>query len=55
MFMFGVSVSPRIKVVLGIVMVAIGVALHQVVLAAAGGVFVLLAGGQWMLRRRSTR
>jgi hypothetical protein len=54
MFMFGMSMDPRIRVALGIVVLVIGIVLHQFVIDAAGGILVLLAGGQW-LRRRSPR
>jgi hypothetical protein len=54
MFMFGMSMDPRIRIALGIVVLVIGIVLHQVVIDAAGGILLLLAGGQW-LRRRSPR
>jgi hypothetical protein len=55
MFMLEMSMDPRIRIALGIVLAAIGIVLHQVVVAAAGGIFLLLAGGQWLQRRRGPR
>jgi hypothetical protein len=55
MFLFGVSVDPRIRAALGIVALVIGIVLHQVVLAVVGGILVLWAGAQWLQRGRSSR
>jgi hypothetical protein len=55
MFMFGVSVDPRIRAALGVIALVVGIALHLVVLDVAGGFLVLWAGGQWLQRSRSTR
>jgi energy-coupling factor transporter transmembrane protein EcfT len=53
--MFGMSVDPRIRAALGIIVLVVGVVLHQVVLSVIGGVLVLWAGGQWLQRSRSSR
>jgi uncharacterized membrane protein len=55
MFLFGMSVDPRIRAALGIVALVIGIVLHLVVLDVIGGVLVLWAGGQWLQRSRSNR
>jgi hypothetical protein len=55
MFLFGVSVDPRIRAALGIVALVIGILVHQVLLGAIGGVLVLWAGAQWLQRSRSNR
>jgi threonine/homoserine/homoserine lactone efflux protein len=55
MFLFGVSVDPRIRAALGIVALVIGIVIHQEVLGVIGGVLVLWAGGQWLQRSRSAR
>jgi hypothetical protein len=55
MFMFGVSVDPRIRAALGIVVLVIGVVLHKFVVDAIGGVLLLWAGAQWLQRSRSAR
>jgi threonine/homoserine/homoserine lactone efflux protein len=55
MFMFGVSVNPAIRAILGIAVLVVGIVLRQVVLDAAGGVLILWAGGQWLRHRRSAQ
>jgi hypothetical protein len=55
MFLFGVSVDPRIRAALGVVALVAGVVLHQVVLGVIGVVLVLWAGGQWLQRSRSSK
>jgi uncharacterized membrane protein len=55
MFLFGVSVDPRIRAALGIIALMIGIGLHLVVLDVIGGVLVLWAGGQWLRRSRSNQ
>jgi hypothetical protein len=55
MFLFGMSVDPRIRAAVGVIALVIGIVLHLIVLDVLGGVLVLWAGGQWLQRGRSNR
>jgi small-conductance mechanosensitive channel len=52
MFLFGFSVSPRIRALIGAVVLALGLVLHSVLLDVAGGALLLIAVGMWVYRSR---
>ena len=49
------SLHPAIRLVVGIVVVAIGVAVHKVFLDVIGAAVVLVSAAQWLYRERRQR
>jgi hypothetical protein len=46
------GIHPAIRLAIGAVVLAIGVATHRVLFDAAGAVVILLGAGQWLYRAR---
>jgi hypothetical protein len=46
------GIHPAVRLVIGAVVLALGVATHRVFFDAAGAVVILLAAGQWLYRAR---
>jgi hypothetical protein len=53
LFLFGKSVSPKFRPLLGLIVLVLGIALHQVILVAAGAVYFVATG--YLLVRRAKR
>jgi hypothetical protein len=48
------SVHPAIRVALGLVVLGIGVAVHKVIIDAAGAAVIAIGADQWLYRMRRT-
>jgi hypothetical protein len=55
MFLFGFSLHPAIRAIVGIVALVLGIALHLVILDAVGAIFVAISGYQVYRRRGGTQ
>jgi len=48
--LLGSRIHPAIRLVIGAVVLALGVAMHKVLFDVAGGVVILLGAGQWLYK-----
>lgn len=46
------GIHPAIRLLIGAVLLAVGVAMHRVLVDVAGAVVILLSAGQWLYRAR---
>jgi threonine/homoserine/homoserine lactone efflux protein len=53
LYLLGVRTHPVVRILLGVAMIAAGVALHMPLLWVAGALFVLWGARNWMCRARA--